>query len=73
MPTSRIDKEVQRISMMGRKGLVRMLRKLHCDFELDFTDEFLRGVSLERLRHIAVAAALHTHGETPADARLTNP
>ena len=73
MPTSRIDKEVQRISTMRRKGLVRMLRKVQCDFELDFTDDFLRGVSLERLRHIAVAAALHAHGETPVNARPAEP
>ena len=63
MLTRQIDRDVQRISNMDRKGLVRMLRTMDCDFELDFSDEFLRSVSLERLRHIAVAASLCAHGE----------
>jgi len=37
---------------MGRESLIRLLRSLHCEFPLDFTDEFLKAASLERLRHI---------------------
>jgi len=46
---------------MNRAGLIRMLRRLDCDFELDFTDEFLADISLPRLRHIVLAASLHAH------------
>jgi hypothetical protein len=35
------------------------LHRLRCRFQLDFTDDFLESVSLERLRHIALAASLH--------------
>ena len=49
---------------MDRAKLIRYVRRLKCDFELDFTDEFLRSVSLERLRHIALAAGIHAAGRT---------
>jgi hypothetical protein len=48
-----------RLAAMSRAELVRILRGMHCTFQLDFTDEFLRTVSLERLRHIILAASLH--------------
>ncbi len=52
---------VQEISQMNRRGLIRTLKHLHCDFELDFTEEFLNSISLDRLRHIAIAAAIQSH------------
>ena len=54
------EKVARKISAMGSTILVRMLRGLNCSFELDFTDDFFDSVSLERLRHIAVAASMHT-------------
>lgn len=47
------------LAAMDRRQLIRTLREVRCDFELDFTDEYLRSVSIERLRHIVLAAALH--------------
>jgi len=44
---------------MGRSGLVGVLGRMQCGFPMDFTDEYLATVSLERLRHIVLAAALH--------------
>jgi hypothetical protein len=32
---------------------------MRCPFNLDFTDEFLDSVSVERLRHIVLGACLH--------------
>jgi len=55
------QKDRQRITTMNRAGLIRMLRRLDCDFELDFTDEFLADISLPRLRHIVLSASLHAH------------
>ena len=66
MPARQFKKEVRRISTMDRIGLVRTLRGLHCNFELDFTDEFLESISLQRLRHIVTAAMLHAHEAPPA-------
>ena len=47
------------VAEMDRDGLIRMLTRMECAFRLDFTDEFLRSVSLERLRHIVLSAGLH--------------
>lgn len=49
---------------MGREELTRHLQRLHCEFDLDFTDEFLDSLSLERLRHIVLAAMLHQHSQS---------
>jgi hypothetical protein len=45
---------------MGRSELIALLRAADCAFRLDFTDEYLDSLSVERLRHIALAAKLHT-------------
>lgn len=58
----RLAKEVPE---MDREELVHVLRACHCDFELDFAEEFLETISLDRLRHITLAALLHTHGAVP--------
>jgi hypothetical protein len=47
------------IAVMGRSELIELLRSTPCTFRLDFTEAFLRTVSLEKLRHIALAASLH--------------
>jgi len=44
---------------MDRDQLIGMLRKMECTFRLDFTEEFLHSVNLERLRHIVLSAGLH--------------
>ena len=52
----------ERLSVMDRADLIGLLRSVHCNFELDFTDEFLGEVSIERLRHIVLGALLHDNG-----------
>lgn len=52
---------VREIQGMDRTGLKNMLRNMQCEFTLDFTDEFLDSISVERLRHITLAASLHDH------------
>ena len=53
------DKLVRKIAVMDRNHLIRMLKNFRGNFRLDFTDQFLNSVSLERLRHICLAAHLH--------------
>ena len=47
------------VAGMDRDQLIGMLRKMECTFRLDFTEEFLHSVNLERLRHIVLSAGLH--------------
>ena len=56
---------------MDRDGLIRLLRTVRCTFELDFTEEVLSGVSLERLRHIATAASLNARQRSSSCQRKT--
>ena len=61
MACRRLERLVEKINGMQRDSLVQMLHQMHCPFKLDFTDEFLNSVSVERLRHIVLAASLHEH------------
>ena len=61
MATNRKEVVAEKIQRMDRNRLVRMLRGMQCDFEMDFTDEYLQSVSLDRLKHIILAASLHAH------------
>ncbi len=56
---------VARIGSLDRCGLIQELRRMRCSFEIDFSDDFLNSVSLERLRHIVLAAGLHAHAPAP--------
>ena len=53
------EQALAKIATMNRRQLMRTLHRMRCNFKLDFTDEFLASVSLERLRHIALATSLH--------------
>jgi len=64
MQGPRIEALVKRIATMERADLVRYLRNLDVEFTIDFTNEFLDSISLERLRHIVLAAALRSRETT---------
>ncbi|HUS46808.1 MAG TPA: hypothetical protein VM098_01720 [Phycisphaerae bacterium] len=64
MPQRGAEELAVSISNMRRAELIRLLRGMHCSFDLDFTDEFLKSVGLSRLRHILLAAALHDRSTT---------
>ncbi|MFP3937598.1 MAG: hypothetical protein ACLFVW_04590 [Phycisphaerae bacterium] len=64
MATREHEKLARELAEMGRDELTAILRRMHCEFDLDFTDEFLGSLSLERLRHIVLAAMLHDHSQT---------
>ena len=66
---SDMDRAIARIADMSRADLIAALRGLRCTFKLDFTQEYLHSASLDRLRHIYLAASLHTEdvtGKVPA-------
>jgi len=47
------------VAEMDRDGLIGMLREMKCTFRMDFPDEFLKQISLDKLRHIVLSASLH--------------
>ncbi len=56
------------VAEMDRDGLIDMLNRMECTFRIDFTEEFLRTVSLEKLRHIVLSASLHLLKSSPSPA-----
>ncbi len=55
-----------RIPTMSRSQLIETLKDMNCSFAMDFDDGFLDTASVERLRHIVLAASLHEQGEKNA-------
>ena len=50
---------VSTIASMKRSQLVTLLRRMRCGFDIDFSDEYINSMNLDRLRHIALAASMH--------------
>ena len=66
MSPTETEKLVTDLAEMGRDDLIERLRATNCGFPMDFTEEFLRSVSLNRLRHIVLAACLQRQRGTMA-------
>jgi len=54
------DKEATSIAVLGRNELKRRIRNFRGRFKLDFTEDYLNKTSVERLRHILLAALINT-------------
>ena len=66
MTSSKRDDIAARLAGMSRSQLIRTVRRLNCPFTLDFADEYLQSISLERLRHIVLAACLRARDASAA-------
>ena len=59
MPAGKfVERQVNSISALGREELKRRIRNFHGRFKLDFSDDYLNKISVERLRHILLAALI---------------
>jgi hypothetical protein len=59
MPSGKfIERQVNSISALGRKELKRRIKSFPGRFKMDFTDDYLNKISVERLRHILLAALI---------------
>jgi len=47
------------IAALGRNELKRRIRNFRGRFKLDFTEDYLNAMSVERLRHILLAALVN--------------
>lgn len=57
IPTD-INELLVTVAELDRPELVELLREVPCRFPVDFTDEYLNTLSLDRLRHVVVAVCL---------------
>ncbi|OPX25007.1 MAG: hypothetical protein B1H04_00920 [Planctomycetales bacterium 4484_123] len=61
------------VATMDRQGLIKAILTVKCTFPVDLTEEFLQGLSIERLRHIYQALSLRARSRRsshqPAKAR----
>ena len=53
-----IEELISLVGSLDREALVRQFSVYRGSFPLDFTSDFLAGVSLDRLRHIFLAVCL---------------
>jgi hypothetical protein len=53
-----VESQVTSISALGREELKKRIRNFHGRFKLDFTEDYLNKMSIERLRHILLAALI---------------
>jgi len=58
------DREATSIATLGRIELKRRIRNFKGRFRLDFTEDYLNNISVDRLRHILLAALINVkpHG-----------
>ncbi len=54
-----LNKLITSLAAMGRQELTALLESLRMRFPLDFTEEFLAEIPVDKLRHVTLAACLH--------------
>ena len=72
LQSHQIDDLITLVSALDRDALLGQFHSYRASFPVDFTDDFLNELPLERMRHIFVAMCLHTQrmpeGSSPAAA-----
>ena len=61
LDAQQVEELICLVSAMDRPALVRQFREYPGSFPVDFSDDFLEGTPVERLRHIFVALCLQCH------------
>ena len=57
--TTYFEREATSIAALGRNELTRRIRNFRGRFKLDFTEDYLNKLSVDRLRHILLAASIN--------------
>ena len=55
-----VDRQVTLIAALSRDELKKRIRTFRGRFKLDFTEDYLNKISVDRLRHILLAALITT-------------
>jgi hypothetical protein len=59
MASKYFDKEATSIAALDRNELKRRIRTFKGRFKLDFNEDYLDSLSIDRLRHILLAALIN--------------
>jgi len=59
MASKYFDNEATSIAVLDRGELKRRIRNFKGRFKLDFNEDYLNGLSADRLRHILLAALIN--------------
>jgi hypothetical protein len=54
-----VERQVTSVAALGRDELKKRIRNFQGRFKLDFTEDYLNKISVERLRHILLAALIN--------------
>ena len=54
-----VERQVTSVAALGRNELKRRIRNFRGRFKLDFTEDYLNKISVDRLRHILLAALIN--------------
>jgi len=55
-----LEQTAASIAVLGRGELKKRIRNFRGRFKLDFTEDYLNNLSVDRLRHILLAALINT-------------
>jgi hypothetical protein len=56
------ERQATSIAALGRQELERRIKNFRGRFKLDFTQDYLSRLSIDRLRHILLAALMNSKG-----------
>ncbi|MFA5240421.1 MAG: hypothetical protein WC476_12040 [Phycisphaerae bacterium] len=59
-PEKYFERTATSIASMGADELKTQIKNFKGRFKLDFTDSYLENISIDRLRHILLAALINT-------------
>ncbi len=54
-----VERQVTSVAALGRDELTRRIKDFRGRFKLDFTEDYLNKMSVDRLRHILLAALIN--------------
>jgi hypothetical protein len=57
-PNEPLERLTVTIASLGKDEVKTKIKTFHGRFRLDFSEEYLEGLSLDRLRHILLAAMM---------------
>lgn len=60
VPASSFEQIATSIASLGKSEVKKRIHSFKGRFKLDFTDDYLNGLSIDRLRHILLAAVMTT-------------